>query len=267
MPISHQHYQRITWGVAIALAATIFILRSFVLDSLPTCCHSNKLSTQATENTLPSAVVTPIEGVFSFRATADTFSTEGETRSISWLNQAQQLQRLLSKIDQGELTGDANNATLDGKTTNKRLKENQYLAIKTLLGDSLHIENNIKVIPPSAPQQTKSASEQITLPQTTVLYFAYASSKLPISTEDSLNPVLQWIKQNPTATVVISGFHDASGDLNKNKRLAKRRAEAVKRYLIQAGADPQRIVLQKPQETTGTGDPAQARRVEVSVMP
>jgi K(+)-stimulated pyrophosphate-energized sodium pump len=67
------------------------------------------------------------------------------------------------------------------------------------------------------------------------------------------------------AKVVISGFHDASGDPAKNAELAKQRAFAVRDALKAAGIADDRLVLEKPQELVGGADPAQARRVDVAL--
>lgn len=66
-------------------------------------------------------------------------------------------------------------------------------------------------------------------------------------------------------TVVLSGFHDASGDPAANAELAQARAEAVRNALTRLGAPANRIELMRPLQTTGGGDEAEARRVEVVI--
>lgn len=65
--------------------------------------------------------------------------------------------------------------------------------------------------------------------------------------------------------LVISGFHDATGDSAFNAELAKQRAMAVRDMLKGAGVAESSIELSKPEQTTGSGNAAQARRVEVMV--
>jgi outer membrane protein OmpA-like peptidoglycan-associated protein len=67
--------------------------------------------------------------------------------------------------------------------------------------------------------------------------------------------------------VLISGFHDASGDPAQNAELAKNRALAVRHALEANGVAPDRLVMSKPAVTTGGGDPKEARRVELRVQP
>ena len=65
--------------------------------------------------------------------------------------------------------------------------------------------------------------------------------------------------------LVISGFHDATGDAAFNAELAKQRAMGVRDALMGAGVAETSIELKKPEETTGSGNNAEARRVEVVI--
>ncbi len=67
------------------------------------------------------------------------------------------------------------------------------------------------------------------------------------------------------ARLVISGFHDATGDPAFNAELARQRAFAVRDALIGAGVAETSLELKKPEMTTGSGADAEARRVEVVI--
>lgn len=69
-----------------------------------------------------------------------------------------------------------------------------------------------------------------------------------------------------TAKLVLSGFHDASGDPAKNAELAKERAKAVRAALQADGVDAARVGLRKPESTTADGKPEEARRVEIRLV-
>ncbi len=66
--------------------------------------------------------------------------------------------------------------------------------------------------------------------------------------------------------LVISGFHDATGGAALNAELAKKRAMAVRDALLGAGVNGSLLELKKPEQTQGTGNKAEARRVEVMVV-
>lgn len=99
------------------------------------------------------------------------------------------------------------------------------------------------------------------------IYFELDKFYLPADANASLAPIVAYLQANAGAKAVISGFHDPTGNRDANQDLAKNRAKAVREQLKAAGIAEDRIVLQKPQETTGTGTDPEARRVEVSVQP
>ena len=65
--------------------------------------------------------------------------------------------------------------------------------------------------------------------------------------------------------LMISGYHDATGDAALNVELAKQRAFAVRDTLMGAGVAESSIELKKPEESMGSGNAAEARRVEVVI--
>ncbi len=98
-----------------------------------------------------------------------------------------------------------------------------------------------------------------------VLYFGFDKDKNPTDKDTSLAAVIAYLKDNSKATAFISGYHDPRGRLDYNQDLAYRRAETVSSMMKAAGISADQIVLAKPVETTGTGEPAEARRVEVTI--
>jgi K(+)-stimulated pyrophosphate-energized sodium pump len=114
--------------------------------------------------------------------------------------------------------------------------------------------------PPPVPVVTAAA-----VPAAKV-YFASGSAELPADAAKTLEPIVAYSKANPSAKLAISGFHDPSGNLAVNQEVSKNRAKAVRDALKSQGIAEDRIELKKPEVTTGSGDAAEARRVEVSVM-
>lgn len=95
------------------------------------------------------------------------------------------------------------------------------------------------------------------------VYFELGSDALPASAMDILVKVSDAARAQPAKVVLISGFHDASGDAATNAALAKKRAETVRHALESNGVAPERLVLDKPMVTQGDGDSREARRVEM----
>jgi outer membrane protein OmpA-like peptidoglycan-associated protein len=129
----------------------------------------------------------------------------------------------------------------------------------SIYGSGVTIDNQIVVNAPTtaAPSGPK--------PPAVKVFFETAKTDVGSKDRDALGTIISYLKANPAAKGVISGFHDPRGDKTANEELAKNRAKTVREVLRAAGIDESRIVMQKPVETTGSGDNAEARRVEVSV--
>ena len=97
------------------------------------------------------------------------------------------------------------------------------------------------------------------------IYFEVGQDSLPADAIDVLNRVAEAARSNG-GTVLISGFHDASGDAAANADLAKRRAQRVQHALEANGVTADHLQLSKPAVTTGDGDPKAARRVELRLQ-
>lgn len=94
-------------------------------------------------------------------------------------------------------------------------------------------------------------------------YFATGKAELATGANEALADVVKGVAEGKKA--VISGFHDATGDVALNAELAKQRAFAVRDALKGLGVAEDKIELKKPEETTATGSNAEARRVEVAL--
>ncbi len=99
------------------------------------------------------------------------------------------------------------------------------------------------------------------------VFFAADSATLAVvDSEGVVVKTVEVLKLQPKAIVLLSGFHDPSGDAAHNAALAKARAEAVRDALVAAGVAPDHIKLRKPETTVGSGSPEEGRRVEVRVQ-
>lgn len=115
----------------------------------------------------------------------------------------------------------------------------------------------------SPAEAAAAAPAQATLPR---IYFEVDSDALPADASEVLGRVADAARANPSAAVLISGFHDASGNPEHNADLAKRRAQAVRHALEANGVAPAQLVLDKPQQTVGGTDAREARRVELRLQ-
>lgn len=101
----------------------------------------------------------------------------------------------------------------------------------------------------------------------TKVYFESGSAVLPVQAGESVAVAGVALGQAPaTAKLVLSGFHDATGDPVKNAELAKQRAKALRAAFVAAGLEEARVVLRKPESTQADGKAEEARRVEVHLV-
>lgn len=120
--------------------------------------------------------------------------------------------------------------------------------------------------PPAAAASPSPAAAPAAPPPAAKLYFALDKIALPQNTVAALLPVVTYLKAHEGTKASISGFHDPTGKKARNEELALNRARAARGALERAGIARERIVMQKPQVTTGSGGAAEARRVEVAVQ-
>lgn len=98
------------------------------------------------------------------------------------------------------------------------------------------------------------------------LYFGSGQAALPEDGAATVATIKTALDAAAGRKVLLSGFHDASGDPVKNAELAKERAKAVRAALQADGVDAARVGLRKPESTTADGKPEEARRVEIRLV-
>jgi outer membrane protein OmpA-like peptidoglycan-associated protein len=118
---------------------------------------------------------------------------------------------------------------------------------------------------PSSVAQAASDAASVKVEQGVVkFYFASGKADLAAGASEALVDVVKGAQAG--RKLVISGFHDATGNAAPNAELAKQRALAVRDALMAAGVAEGQIELKKPEQITGSGSDAEARRVEISLQ-
>ena len=90
----------------------------------------------------------------------------------------------------------------------------------------------------TAPAPTPPPSADI---KAEAVYFAYDDYTLNSDSQGKLNQLADSLKANAGAVVQIEGHCDERGSIEYNLALGQRRAESVKKYLIQMGVDGARL--------------------------
>jgi photosynthetic reaction center cytochrome c subunit len=140
-------------------------------------------------------------------------------------------------------------------------------AYKPMYGQSMIADHpelsgvKIRATPAAAPAAAPAGPSPVTI------LFGVGSSALSPEGAQLVDRLAAALRSNPGASVAISGFHSAAGNLAANQELAKRRAFAVRDALRAAGVAEDRLQLDKPMQTEGnlSGEDPRSRRVDVAV--
>ncbi len=164
-------------------------------------------------------------------------------------------------IDQLTINAKASNkVVLTGVVPTDAEKAARGAWAASVYGPGVTIDNQLVVQAPAIPVTAVGSK-----PPAVNVYFATGKTDIDAKDRDAIATVLTYLNANPSAKAIISGYHDPRGDKAANEELAKNRAKSVRSVLMAAGIVEGRFEMKKPQETTGTGDNAEARRVELTV--
>ena len=103
------------------------------------------------------------------------------------------------------------------------------------------------------------------------VHFSRNSNELSYEAHQTLIDISRFINQNPQSKIIIEGYTDSRGKPQRNKNLSKVRADSVKDYLIDMGADPENItsIGHGSQNFLASNETAKGRRlnrrVEITV--
>ncbi|MFZ0501270.1 MAG: OmpA family protein, partial [Steroidobacteraceae bacterium] len=123
--------------------------------------------------------------------------------------------------------------------------------------------------PPPAPAFKMPTKGSVTL---TGVTFAFDSARLTDTSQPVLDEVATGLKQHPLLKVELQGYTDSKGSVAYNMRLSRKRAEAVRDYLVGDGVDASQLTARgygphDPVASNRTDDGrAQNRRVVLEVV-
>jgi outer membrane protein OmpA-like peptidoglycan-associated protein len=135
------------------------------------------------------------------------------------------------------------------------------LVIALVIGVSIY-QTNLTATPAAAAAMPADDGASVQVVDGVVkFYFASAKADLAAGGNEALAEVVKAAAAGKK--LVVSGFHDATGDAAKNAELAKQRALAVRDALKALGVAEDKVELLKPEQTLADGPANEARRVEV----
>jgi outer membrane protein OmpA-like peptidoglycan-associated protein len=243
-----------TWLIALLLAIILLWMLFTGRGPSSSCCAAPTAAVPA--EVLPAAPIAAAES-FGFTANCKEFSNTGDATAHAWVANSESLKTMLCGGEELKASGDGKNVVLTGVVDSEATKTKMGEDAQVYFGADVAVDNQITV----------KAAEPVAMaaPPAAKLYFDTAKINQPADSAATLAPILEWLKANPNAKAVISGFHDPRGSAARNEQLAKGRAQSTYEALIAAGVDASRIEMRKPADINGGGDLNEARRVEVSV--
>jgi uncharacterized protein YidB (DUF937 family)/outer membrane protein OmpA-like peptidoglycan-associated protein len=98
------------------------------------------------------------------------------------------------------------------------------------------------------------------------VYFDSGKTAVAAGFAETSKELVGHLKANASSKAVVTGFNDPTGNAAANAELSKNRAKGVAAALKAAGIAEDRVLLEKPADTTGSAlSNSEARRVEVTI--
>ncbi len=126
---------------------------------------------------------------------------------------------------------------------------------------------------PNTPPKFKVDAQGCTIGVTLYFHFPFDSAEIPSNEFMDVDRVAEFMKKHPEVTAILEGHTDSTGPAAYNMKLSERRADSVRKALIERGIDASRLKVEafgetKPIAPNDTEEGrAKNRRVEVVLVP
>lgn len=128
----------------------------------------------------------------------------------------------------------------DGSFSFDLINDNKYLLI--IQGEDFFRIEKIFDLQGDTVMHFNAPSVNFVRLQFQSIEFATSSSEILPDMMDDLNKILNFLLDNPTFDLKISGHTDSQGSAEKNNKLSQSRADAIKEYLVSTGSiEPERV--------------------------
>ncbi len=123
------------------------------------------------------------------------------------------------------------------------VESNEYMT--STLSLNYHFGTHQDAVAEPEPEKVAPA---VVMTKTLHAHFDVDKSKVRAADRAEIVPVAQAMKANPGSTATIVGHTDSTASEGYNQKLSERRADAVKKVMVEEGVNPQAI------ETSGRGE-------------
>ena len=202
---------------------------------------SGAISDQATKASLINAA----EKVFGLANVVDQIEVKANLAEPAWIEQAKAMFPLLkSTIKNGVFVFKDKTVEVRGEISGEESKTKILRSIDNVTGSILTVNDQLQTPNTRAAKGKKAGPMQIKLNELLLgktIEFDSSSNRLRSDNNKLLDAIVEVLKGNPDTRLEISGHTDNNGKEDKNVRLSQRRADAVKKYLVDKGIKSSRI--------------------------
>jgi peptidoglycan-associated lipoprotein len=100
---------------------------------------------------------------------------------------------------------------------------------------------NADELPPAKPQELRPSLVIKKIIKNVKVYFDYNKSDIRDDAAEILTKAAATLKRNPNADILVTGNCDTRGSEIYNEKLGRHRAEAVKKFMMDAGINEERV--------------------------
>ena len=239
--------------VALILLAVVCIPRHLSSQSRPAVTHASfhasvEQGGLVLRGSLPNerSKATILEQAHAFSAKTrmrviDQFTVDKQVKSAVWVDTVPQLLPILGlMVERGSIIVDGRSLVINGQVAGHREKAEILQAVTPAIRAGLRIEDRVVVKPTASSSSAVVPLSALQLLLNQVLEkspieFEPKSTTMTTKGQMALDQIIALLRKAPDTPIEIAGHTDIGGEAEYNVQLSRRRAEAVKQYLVGHG--------------------------------
>ena len=202
---------------------------------------SGSLPDQATKTNL----INSAEKVFGLSNVVDQLEIKPNLGDAVWLEQARAVFPLLkSTIKDGTFVFNDKTIEVRGEVSGEEAKTKILRSLDNIAGTQLTVNDQLQTPNSRGGKARKAGPQQVKLNELLlgkIVEFDSGSSRIRNDSHKLLDSIIDVLGSNSNTQIEISGHTDNTGKEEKNLRLSQRRADAVKKYLVDKGLNVKRV--------------------------
>lgn len=194
---------------------------------------------------IKTSLINSAEKVFGLSNVVDQLEIKSNLAEPIWVEQARAIFPLLkSTIKNGIFVFKDKTVEVRGEVSGEESKTKILRSLDNVAGANLTVNDQLQTPNSRAGKGKKAGPTQVKLNELLLgktVEFDSSSSRLRSDSNKLLDSIVEVLKADLNAQIEVSGHTDKNGKEDKNIRLSQRRAETVKKYLVDKGIKSSRI--------------------------